>query len=689
MATPSHVDLSVLWVPIMPETSKLGPEMEKAGQSATESFGKGSEKLGDKITDAVSKSRDKIKDVFSRTGSDASDAMADSIKKNSKNVEDALEDSGKKAGGRFRETISDMLKNGLPEEMSKSGGKLDSIAESLGKKIGATLGTGIGGALGKIDEYAKNVGVDLSGWTGPIKDASGPLSDLQAGAKDIENQIKSVTSNFEGMPGKIGKVAGAIGELAGPLAIVEQAIQRVNDAFDKAGGQRHWDDVVHPNNDPTFPNYDDKPGFWGSFGRLLQSWMPGGTFSNSADKPGPTPGKSSYDGMLLGDHPGGDQASSNFQPGGDPARWGGTIGSGQDAYDFFSSGQPLSLAKPGDGFSWGGDKAPDKPEKPERAPREPAEPRAPRVNVGSIGGASSRSELRRSGGRIAALYELANALQGTPYSQELRNDCSGMVSRLATAALGMEPSVQFTTVNEGDWLMSHGFQSGFGPPGSLRIGWNPQPGNAGHTAATLPGGEHAESGGSHGNFLVGPGAAGADDPQFSMHAWLPMNGKSGGITTPIGSQKDPLFVTQVDENGQVQKSDTQDISQQFGQGFLDGIGQSVGLDGSVFKGFGGASNPKDFGITKLGMGLLNHLLPGNGASPGESISRGVIPMGPGGAQNVRTDPGDTYNFHGPINTGMSVTQNGVQSPTGSLNDMNNSSRTSTATLPNAGTLPSS
>ena len=51
MATPSHVDLSVLWVQIMPETSKLGPAMEDAGKDATEHFGKGSHGLGDKIHD--------------------------------------------------------------------------------------------------------------------------------------------------------------------------------------------------------------------------------------------------------------------------------------------------------------------------------------------------------------------------------------------------------------------------------------------------------------------------------------------------------------------------------------------------------------------------------------------------------------------------------------------------------------
>ena len=50
--------------------------------------------------------------------------------------------------------------------------------------------------------------------------------------------------------------------------------------------------------------------------------------------------------------------------------------------------------------------------------------------------------------------------------------------------------------------------------------------------------------------------------------------------------------------------------------FLGGGLQAAGLDGSVFHTFGGASNPMDFGITKLGMGLFHSfggMLGGRGA----------------------------------------------------------------------------
>ena len=116
MATPSHVDLSVLWVPIMPETSKLGPAMEDAGKDATEHFGKGSHGLGDKIHDSFTKATDKVKDVFSKAGSDAGTSMSDSFKRETKGIEQAAADSGSKAGGSLVESF--VAKTGLLKDYS-------------------------------------------------------------------------------------------------------------------------------------------------------------------------------------------------------------------------------------------------------------------------------------------------------------------------------------------------------------------------------------------------------------------------------------------------------------------------------------------------------------------------------------------------------------------------------------------
>jgi hypothetical protein len=257
--------------------------------------------------------------------------------------------------------------------------------------------------------------------------------------------------------------------------------------------------------------------------------------------------------------------------------------------------------------------------------------------------------LHASGGKVANLYRVAQSLQGTPYSQQLRNDCSGMVSRLATAALGMEPSVQFSTVNEGDFLFSHGFKPGMGGPNDLSIGWYDHGGgNAGHTAATLPGGINAESGGSVGSFALG-GSVGASSSQFTNHAYLPMGGSGGSPNMPTGEQHDPLYVMAADKGSGGADSSTESQAQQFGSGFLGGIAQSVGLDGSVFKTFGGSSNPMDFGIAKLGTGLLNWGAGMMGHGPGISANASQpATLGPTGAP--------TYN----VDQSFNLTQHGVQ-----------------------------
>jgi hypothetical protein len=152
------------------------------------------------------------------------------------------------------------------------------------------------------------------------------------------------------------------------------------------------------------------------------------------------------------------------------------------------------------------------------------------------GAVNTPGDLHVAGQRVSALYAFANSLQGTPYSTALRNDCSGMVSQLANVALGLPPAVSFDTTSEGPWLAQHGFMPGIGPPGSFQVGWNPAPGMSGHTAATLPGGVHAEQGGTHNVFVLGPGAAGGESPQFPLHAYLPMmaapGGSGGGYPTP-------------------------------------------------------------------------------------------------------------------------------------------------------------
>ena len=111
---------------------------------------------------------------------------------------------------------------------------------------------------------------------------------------------------------------------------------------------------------------------------------------------------------------------------------------------------------------------------------------------------------------------------------------SGAMSAFARLAAGLAPfGGRFSTATEADQLTKMGAKMGTGPAGSMRFGWvNGGPGG-GHTAGTLPDGTNVEMGGAYGGGMVG-GNVGADDPQFTDRAWLPVKDES----KYAGSDKD-------------------------------------------------------------------------------------------------------------------------------------------------------
>ncbi|MEZ0052105.1 phage-related protein [Mycobacterium sp. MAA66] len=136
---------------------------------------------------------------------------------------------------------------------------------------------------------------------------------------------------------------------------------------------------------------------------------------------------------------------------------------------------------------------------------------------------------REDGGPVGPDVQAAMSMDGTGYSQGSRNDCSGMVGRVITSAMGQPITSLPSTQNMRQWLAARGFKDGIGGPGSISVGWynHGSAPNDGHAAMTLSNGMNAESGGSHGNFLVGAGAAGASNPQFTDHMYLPMSALYG------------------------------------------------------------------------------------------------------------------------------------------------------------------
>lgn len=123
------------------------------------------------------------------------------------------------------------------------------------------------------------------------------------------------------------------------------------------------------------------------------------------------------------------------------------------------------------------------------------------------------------------LVNFAKGVEGKPYVWGGVNwgDCSGAISALANFATGRDPfASRFATMTEGAELAARGFKSGLGPTGSLQVGWYNGGPYGGHTAATLPNGVNFEMGGNRGNGQYGGQAAGARDPMFTDHAYLPM-----------------------------------------------------------------------------------------------------------------------------------------------------------------------
>ena len=567
---PSHVDLSVLWIPLMPETSKLGPAMEQAGTDATESFGKGSSGLGDKIHDSFTKATGKVKDVFHKAGNDASESMADGVKQKSTVIEDALEDSGKKASGRFK-------------------GAFDGLAEKLGTEIGAKLGGGIGDQLQKLDGYAQTVGVDISEWTSPLKDAQTGFDQLKSDGAKFASQITDVSSNFEGMPGKVGKLASAISELAVPIGMVEQGLEKINDLFDKAGGKRKWDDVVNP----TDPNAGQ--GFWDKAGRLFQSWAPGGTFDKGPGPAGPPPGGWWGYG---GSNPGNLAPLFPGIPGGAPPAHGD---------------RQLPL---GGWFGGGGHPA--------------------SRHIGSDKGLTPTSVNVKD--VVASAFPQISDIGGWRPPDKYGEHSSGQA--LDVMIPGWDtPQGQALGTAIKDYVTQHGKELGVDYALWQQTQWNPGGGKSSMENRGSPNDNHFTHVHIHTTRGGGTGGGLGDLAASSAGGDNPLGGTSfgGGMGAPDGTPGNPIFVA-VAGSGGAPGGGGGSLGSGGGMGaggpqmpdFLGGAMQGLGLDGSVFHTFGGASNPMQFGATKLGMGLLNvfgGMLGGGGAG---TAGTHVLDHGPGG-----------------------------------------------------------
>ena len=187
----------------------------------------------------------------------------------------------------------------------------------------------------------------------------------------------------------------------------------------------------------------------------------------------------------------------------------------------------------------------------------------PGMDVGALpayadGGVVSAAELLAfAGGRNVNGQSAPRSLEGATYvwgGGLLGNwgDCSGAMSGLAAFSVGMPlQGRKFATGNQGAVLSQMGFSTGLGSGPRFAVGWFNAPGTSwgGHTSGTIydenGNRTNVEMGGGRGNGQIGGAAAGADHPQHTNRAYIPLAGGAGGA---------------VFDNGDVESTSTEGIT---------------------------------------------------------------------------------------------------------------------------------
>lgn len=263
-------------------------------------------------------------------------------------------------------------------------------------------------------------------------------------------------------------------------------------------------------------------------------------------------------------------------------------------------------------------------------------------------------------------------------------DCSSAVEDLVNLMQGNSTAGRsMSTGNAPEWLAAHGFVPG-SAPGAFNVGFNNE-----HMQATLPGGTPFNWGSNAAAARGGVGGTGAFDPAFNQHYYLPVSGNpassaAGGagltgsdLTLRNAQQRindtqhteeqaqgrlnelrakgtatdrqmeaaeyalakakrehqdaiDGLTVAQDKYNKSATKGGSNTNAEALGSGFLSGIGQIFGLDGSLFQ------DPSQFGLFKIfkaAMGLKfdpSKAAPGAGQGGSDSGGGGLFGGGGGG-----------------------------------------------------------
>jgi hypothetical protein len=698
-----------LWVAVVPDVSKVGPAMEKAGKEAKDKFGSGTKDMGKSILDDLQRVKDKTKEVFADAG---------------KSIGDSFRNAGSKAAEELHKGLSDKTKENL-SDLGKQ------LGPAIGEELGATIGESLrkmqfpsfdriseavthiadaaapakeslkgmsdaldalgkgdaGGAIGGLQQALEKINPDAATFlerVKPLPDILGNIAD-EASKDDIDfnnlnthigeagESLSKFDKNAPGLEGKLGRLGEKASIFAAAMNDLQTALSWIGDHAGKVG------DIL----EKIFQKWPGQVGEW-------LTDQPGG--SNTATPPGGgKPGTGSHGPYLGGE--------GTFQSGG-PINGPGAIGRdsvfmlGAPGEHVWTAGEVRaagghaavhglrSMASAGmfknlRGFQGGG--AVPLTQNPDGTWTSP-DPSWAHLIQRESGGRNIKQQIHdvNSGGNEGfGLFQITPRTwaryggQGSVYDSTPQQQAV-----VAARIIQGNPS-------GGDWGAGMpGRETASGLLGGLgSAGWGP--GGGGGGVGRWFGGGTGRSGFAdyRGWYGSGPGGGGG----FGGGGG---GGGGGGQNIPLGTEHDPIYTTPTDggAGGGAAGGPGAAQGQQLGGAIVTGMLQVLGLDASVFKGFAAhpVGSPLDWGATKLGTGLINWALGGaKGGQGGEGGGGGMLgglgALISGAATPAGNAGGDTINHHYNVAAynALTVNQTG-QFNGGGMNDMRNAANSGAA-----------
>ena len=244
------------------------------------------EKAAEKSTTVL---KDKLKSGTKGAGTDigkqVNAEIDQEIERNADKPATKLRDklkSGMKGTGK---DVGETIGSEIADEISNSHAKINkSIAGTLSP---AEFLGGLPDALGKIDDVAKKIGIDISDWTSVTKEAKAPADEFSETVKGALGLVESMSGVFEALPGKLGASVGKAALLSSEIGAVLLALQEAQpyiDNMDKKlrdmGGAFKWIDEL-PSKLQNFQNDVGKSSrdfLYQTFG-----WNPTGEYDAKSD----------------------------------------------------------------------------------------------------------------------------------------------------------------------------------------------------------------------------------------------------------------------------------------------------------------------------------------------------------------------------------------------------------------------